>query len=163
MTLIVLIVRGIIWGFATNAVLSNKGYSDNWFLWGFFFGIIPFIVALTKPNNYSYSNYSSYDDNDSLYGSRTNNTNASLFGDKSQEVLRQDGWTCTCGRVNAAYIGTCACGKTKSEVIAAQNKTSVSKDEEQNVEALREYKKLLDEGILTQEEFDLKKKELLRL
>lgn len=30
-----------------------------------------------------------------------------------------------------------------------------------NIQMLREYKQLLDEGILTQEEFDAKKKELL--
>ena len=32
---------------------------------------------------------------------------------------------------------------------------------ENDIEKIREYKKLLDEGIITQEEFDKKKKELL--
>ena len=40
-------------------------------------------------------------------------------------------------------------------------KTKIS--ERQNAEALREFKKLLDEGIITEEEFEAKKKQLLGL
>lgn len=29
------IIGGVIWGFATQAVIENKGYYDNWFWWGF--------------------------------------------------------------------------------------------------------------------------------
>ena len=31
-----------------NKVIENKGYQENWFWWGFFFGIFALIVALTK-------------------------------------------------------------------------------------------------------------------
>ena len=49
---VVIIVLGFIWGFASDAVVRGKGYdSSGWFLWGFFFGIIAFIVALSKPDN----------------------------------------------------------------------------------------------------------------
>ena len=49
---ILIIVFAFIWGFATDAVVRGKGYdSSGWFLWGFFFGIIAFIVALSKPEN----------------------------------------------------------------------------------------------------------------
>jgi len=53
-------VYGIIWGVATNTVIRNKNYNENWFLWGFFFGFIAFIVALTKPENHNYIDCYSY-------------------------------------------------------------------------------------------------------
>ncbi len=49
--LIAYVILGVIWGFAVNAVVQNKGYDENWFWWGFFFGFIALIVALTKPDN----------------------------------------------------------------------------------------------------------------
>ena len=63
-SLIVVIVWGVIWGFATNSVISNKGYDSNWFWWGFFFGFIAFIVALTKPDvNYQKNQSQAYNYN----------------------------------------------------------------------------------------------------
>ena len=54
------IIWGIIWGFATNAIIHNKGYDENWFWWGFFFGIFALIVALTKPEYKGNSDSASY-------------------------------------------------------------------------------------------------------
>lgn len=48
--LIVGIVQGIIWGIATDKIIENKGYKENWFWWGFFFSFFAVIVALTKPD-----------------------------------------------------------------------------------------------------------------
>lgn len=48
------VVWGTIWGVATNKVLENKGYDDNWFWWGFFFSFIPLIIACTKPQKYNH-------------------------------------------------------------------------------------------------------------
>ena len=45
------IIWGAVWGFATDAVIKNKGYDENWFWWGFFFGFIALIVAVAKPEN----------------------------------------------------------------------------------------------------------------
>ena len=42
------IIGGIIWGVVVNKVIENKGYEENWFWWGFFFGIFALIIALTK-------------------------------------------------------------------------------------------------------------------
>ncbi len=28
-------------------------------------------------------------------------------------LMANGGWTCSCGRVNASYVSTCACGKSK--------------------------------------------------
>ena len=40
------IIGGIIWGIVVNKVLENKGYKEDWFWWGFFFGILAVLVAL---------------------------------------------------------------------------------------------------------------------
>jgi hypothetical protein len=48
--LVVAIIWAIIWGVVVNQVIKNKGYEENWFLWGFFFSIFALIVALTKPD-----------------------------------------------------------------------------------------------------------------
>ena len=48
--LIVYCVRGIIWGWAVKKIVENKGYNENWFWWGFFFGILALLMALTKPD-----------------------------------------------------------------------------------------------------------------
>lgn len=45
-----LLVYGIIFGVVTNIVIENKGYEENWFWWGFLFGVFALIVACTKPS-----------------------------------------------------------------------------------------------------------------
>lgn len=42
------IIYGIIWGIVCNKVIENKGYNDNWFWWGFFFGIFAFFSRCYK-------------------------------------------------------------------------------------------------------------------
>lgn len=42
----------ILLGFATKYIIRNKGYTTNWFWWGFFFGGIALIVALSRPKVY---------------------------------------------------------------------------------------------------------------
>lgn len=48
--LLIGILWGVVWGLIVKSVIENKGYQENWFWWGFFFGIIALIVALTKPD-----------------------------------------------------------------------------------------------------------------
>ena len=102
-------------------------------------------------------------------------------------------WRCACGLINPNYTGTCACGRTKSEVRNSNNQAvkqaanrlavnrpnaasapaaapvtntdvkpaNVVSREEENIRLLKEYKDLLDSGIISQEEFDEKKRKLL--
>ena len=219
-----IIIWGIIWGFATNAVIHGKGYDENWFWWGFFFGFIALIVAACKPENRSgYQSYSqdsndpySYFQNNSADAAYSrniqtkkildqggwmcscgrlnesyigtcacgrsksdventasnpyvqNNSTASMYANdtNAQKILAQGGWACVCGRLNESYIGTCACGRTKAEIEEinrrnAEQEKSSGQDELSKLAAIKELKSLLDEGIITQEEFDAKKKNLL--
>ena len=211
------IIWGIIWGVATNAIIHNKGYDENWFWWGFFFSFIAVIVAISKPEN---RNRYTYQDSSPSFGNIT--SSGYSFGSaeriaSNEKTLSSGGWRCYCGRVNASYVGTCACGRTKSENEAmsksgyvssapvreekplangewrctcgrvnpsyvgtcacgksrydidktekatkpVEGKDKKENDEMSNLSAIRELKALLDEGAITQEEFDLKKKQLL--
>lgn len=83
MELIVMIIWGIIWGFACNAVIHNKGYDESWFKWGFLFEIIAFIVALTKQDNYK--QYNQYEADNSIL--------AKVAQEKREEdLMRRGGW-----------------------------------------------------------------------
>ena len=194
------IIWGIIWGCATNAIIHNKGYDENWFWWGFFFSIIAVIVAATKPENRKY--YDSGSDSNTSYLGYNYNYSAPSPSFGTPKVAGPNEWKCLCGRVNANYIGTCACGKSKQDLednekrirkaqeeakrlaeekkvaedaermaemaakMAKESKAAEDSNEHQeiaNAKAIKEYKNLLDEGIISQEEFDAKKKQLLGL
>ncbi len=153
------IVCGVIWGYATNAVVNNKGYDENWFWWGFFFGFIALIVALTKPERYSSHDYQSF----------------SLLSQAAQEesrkgMLLNGGWKCHCGRVNPSYTGSCACGCSKDMVDEQKKKVEEEKKEREKLvednlklDNLKKMKELLDTGAITQEEYDKKKQQLLNI
>ena len=86
-------------------------------------------------------------------------------------------WLCTCGIYNPGYTGTCACGVTKNDLKYGANRSKASSTksstapaapkpskvsaEAERIRLLKEYKELLDSGVLSQEEFDKKKAELL--
>ena len=85
--------------------------------------------------------------------------------ERQQEILDEGGWKCVCGRVNYHYVSSCACGKNRREgEVKKQIREEPQKIEEKSDTAkIKEYKELLDSGIITQEEFDAKKKQLLGL
>lgn len=84
---------GIIFGVATNKILENKGYSDNWFWFGFFCLGVALIVAACKPE------------------CKTTYSTPSFM--KSQNGPTGNGWKCSCGIYNPSYMTTCECGKNK--------------------------------------------------
>ena len=134
------IIVGIIFGCLTNSVIHGKGYDVNWFWLGFFFGFIPLIVALCQPQ----------------------------CEPEHRELTRAEKeskgyWQCSfCYTMNPPYYSECTqCGKTSAE--SAKQKQVKQQDEAEfnNIQKLKEYKSLLDSGIITQEEFDKKKAEIL--
>lgn len=166
------IVWGIVWGKACNKVLENKGYHEDWFWWGFWFGFIPFIIVLTKPDA-NYGGYAQVDryGNVNSYG---NSVLSQMAKERTEaEIMRNGGWKCSnCGRTNAGYVGSCACGWTKyqseAKLIEAKKSAEENANKEQNavsqemekIEVLKKYKELLDMGAISQEEFDKKKSSL---
>lgn len=84
-----LLIIGLIWGIVVQKVVENRGYNENWFIWGFFFHIFALIVALTKPNRNVYP---------PLY-------------------FQPIGWKCHCGLINSPYTKTCVCGRRYENVV----------------------------------------------
>ena len=145
--LIIIGIVGSVFGIATQNIIDNKGYDEKWFWWGFFFGFLAVLVALSKPENHAYQS------SNPTWMQPSSNT-------RDEDVLKQGGWKCTCGRVNPSYTGTCACGKRKGE---KQNNSATTAEAKDKFEDIKKYKELLDSGIITEEEFNKKKTELLGL
>lgn len=104
MYIIFSLIWAIIWGYATYKVIDLKGYKEkNWFLYGFLFGIIAFIIALKKPI---------------------------ICGDKEEAEKQNPGdWKCEfCRRVNSSDRNICFCGKTKRDTIEEYSKKWRSKN-----------------------------------
>lgn len=154
---VVSIVWCVIWGIATQKVIYNKGYDDDWFIWGFLFGIIAFLVAPTKADR----------------PRQSRNSSGSLSRLSEYEEIRkkkqQGYWPCSCGQLNPPYVTTCPCGlsakqvKERNERAENEKKESEKKRSElENLNLLTKYKEMLDAGIISEEEFAAKKKELLK-
>ena len=85
---------------------------------------------------------------------------------RNNRIISQGGWRCACGRVHASYVSSCSCGRNKHGELPAETAPVVADEpkedmEGRNARAIREYKSLMDDGIITSEEFEAKKKQLL--
>lgn len=161
------IIWGIIWGAASRAIILNKGYENEaskWFWLGFFFSFIAVIVAATKPEN-----------NSRYRSNSTSNYTGSSFDDSAYGTVPYGGWRCkNCGRTHQGYESTCVCGAKKDGTMIYKEQTkSALKSKPSNsymvsagseteiIKLIKDYKELLDSGIITQEEFEKKKSQLL--
>lgn len=181
--LFIALINGLICGAACSMINSSKG-EDGGFWWGFIFGELGIIIVLLMNSGSSSSSGHSYggNSNDGYLPDRFSSDNWSYKPatvSKDNEILNNGGWKCAkCGQVNYVYEGTCKCGNTK----AANNSLTIKKKkleaekpkvekvdverndvELQNIKKVQSYKELLDSGVITQEEFEKKKKELLKL
>ncbi len=163
------LIVAIVFGCITKKINENKGY-DGGFAWGFWLGVIGIIVVSCRApaedvfDSYSYSNNPL---------------------PRAQGTLPPGGWYCTgCGRQHAAYVTSCVCGKKKTTpgtvshtpaapaaparptpykptVTAAPAAPKPRMNEADVIHTLKEYKELLDSGVITHEEFEQKKRDLL--
>ena len=145
----------IIWGFVTKAIVKGKGYENSgaWFWCGFFLGIIGVIVAACKPAinvplAYHYTksphNYNPVS---------TKNASSSGF------------WVCKCRTINPKTQNICKnCGnispyatkETKQDVKKGNNAESIKKQ-------LNELKELQEQGLITEDDYNAKKKQILNI
>lgn len=103
-TLLIIIPHNIYWGFKTYTVVSNKGYAENWFWKGFFLGHWAFVEAASLPDCYIQEGYTV---NTKLLKRAEDDAN-------EEKVQKGLAWKCSeCSKINANYIGTCACGSSK--------------------------------------------------
>ena len=167
--------------------LSESGYTDNEIHLHLIHDVPLALLRRRQESNpeiYSGSPYKkrapehetvSYDDYPSYYGANYDPSTAAQWNvpprdeAHNQQLLASGGWRCQCGGVHASYVSSCSCGSSKSgdpapaPVPVPVAAPASEEDEVKNAAAIREYKKLLDDGIITAEEFEAKKKQLLNL
>lgn len=127
---ILLLILGIsvgiscFWGWAANKIIKDKGYTENWFFWGFFFHFWAVLVAACKRENPAKRDYNGLNINMQYYGPSEYNPYANIqnrvvnnppqdaFGSASPRFA----WKCyRCGTFNESYVQMCRCGVTKIE------------------------------------------------
>ena len=164
-TIVISIIVSCIFGAITKAINERKGYYGG-FAWGFWLGWIGIIVVACRQSNLYYS------PKESIIVPAKNADPAPKTELPRNAISYQspngDSWKCKCGRYNPRYLSSCVCGLNKSGAPSVaplpepQKSSAADTDNEfLNIAALKEYKALLDEGVITQEEFDTKKKEIL--
>ena len=149
------LIWGLAWGFATASVRDRKGYGRRWFWFGFFLGVVPFIIACAIPEKHKdYAHYSSYNAMNQLLLSQQKDY-------RYPSNMDNGGWQCTCGRVNANYVSTCTCGANKRQCATAIVATPEQTAQQQRNSELRKYAMMLDSQVISQAEYDAKVNELL--
>lgn len=170
------LVYSIICGFVCLGISSSRGMGGG-FWWGFWLGIIGIIVVAVRPNdnqyspkaqNYSHSSYSSF----SVEPPAKPGTYAASYNRKEktyeEEIIEKGGWRCpACGKIHYDYVSACSCGEKKPpKAKVSEQKISQTNNvlgEVEIIKCLKDYKELLNAGILTNEEFEKKKAQLLKI
>ena len=162
--------------------LRDKGYGNE-MLWLHFFHDVPIRVIDRLDETYSNRYYApssgkssqkqgvDIDSYPAYYGANYDPEVAAQMQapppdqEHNDQLLASGGWQCACGKVNASYVSSCSCGRNKSGETAPEPawvSDVVPEDGEiKNAAAIRAYKSLMDDGIITPEEFEAKKKQLL--
>lgn len=150
------VVLCIVFGAISKRINESKGYYGG-FAWGFWLGIIGIVIVACRQSNYSSYSSENYEYRAALSSLAAEETNSKL--------LRDGGWKCfNCKRVNAKYIGTCSCGLSAVDSKKKYNEEATRKQEEDHPEIqLAKYKKMFDEGIITEDEYQAKRKQILKL
>lgn len=141
LVLIAFIINGVLWGLYTKKIILNKGLNDEadaWFWYGFFCEIFAVIMALSKVdaytkktylmlegyihnqerilNNNNYNQERILNNNNSSRNSISYNASNSVSRNSStgQQMMQNGGWVCSaCNTVNASYVGSCRCGRSR--------------------------------------------------
>ena len=184
--LIVYIIQGVVFGLITQHVAASKGY-DGGFWWGACLGIVGLLVVGFRPNinvstetaNYSpkygdiplskssYSNSSTGTWMCECGASNSNRLNYCLRCRRDRSIAAsQPKITCPhCGAQNRSTNVECfACHKLlKEELVptASENERCGENNSTNNIELLQQLSNLHQQGILTDDEFQKKKTELL--
>lgn len=171
--LLVYLVVGVICGFICSAIASNRGMEGG-FLWGFFLGIIGIIVVAVRPNDGNSKSSSQKEGSKEkrvYYCKYCNKT----FGGYNEEpcphcksmlapttILLSEWMSYSIEKRNdlKAEFG-------RDKLLFTEDLTQETEKQkievQSNAEEIRKYKALVDDGIITSEEFEAKKKQLLGL
>ena len=150
--LIIYLVVGVICGLICSGISSSRDM-DGSFWWGFWLGIIGIVIVAVRPNEQKYES--------SNYAAPKGTSNSFVYNND----IPYGGWKCKkCGQANLGYVSTCSCGAKRDEQNIKLDRNppkAASISEADRIKHIKEYKELLDAGVITPEEFDKKKASLL--
>lgn len=179
----------IFMGFITVAIMKGKGHENAkaWFWCGFFLGLIGLIIAACQ-TNLNYVNSQKFTNNSVNPSARNTKTCTSCgavnsidsehcvqCGYKLHTVRRNtSSWVCNCGARNTLEEQRChRCGKprtdssgkpmVKSSAVSSASSPSDTPAQKSITEQLEELKKLQEQGLITETDFEAKKKQILNL
>lgn len=167
--MIVSLILGLIFGFATAAVREKKGYGRNWFWFGFFCGMVPLIIACAIPEKQDpYATYIPGGLERAMEQNTYSEPQQSVFTDEEfvKKTIGEGGWQCACGRANPGYVSTCSCGRNKRGNDASGQgyaaKAAARAQQQKSLDAeLKKLAMLLDAQVITQQEYESGVRELL--
>ena len=166
-------------GYISQRITSNKGYYGG-FAWGFFLGPIGILIANNQPAAPTTTKTSEAVMEHPQPNPKATTTQASQWkctcGRSNAQYIR----TCICGlskiqvlhptiannpqpeTVKSEEVSTPAANDTEPENTKLDTeKNNAVNDELGKISAIKEYKVLLDSGVITEEEFNEKKHQLL--
>ena len=174
--IIAIIIYSILWASVCMVVSKNKGYeyeADKWFAIGFLLGVFGFLMVISKPTmintndnqapGLKYSN---------LHSENVRPQSSSNYYYPRPE--KADTWVCNCGARNRIGENYChRCGSSqfpKAKAASVNVNTAVSENgrssdakQKSVAEQTSGYKAMFDSGLITEEEFTAKKKQILGL
>lgn len=99
-------------------IAADKGYSHSSYFWCcFFLGITGYIMVAALPDA-TLRNRIQTQNNAISQPANSGASQSVASHSPNYKASAPGSWTCTCGRVNAAYVTTCFCGKSKREVMS---------------------------------------------
>ena len=147
--ILVCLIIGVICGNICVRISLKRGMNGG-FWWGFFLWIIGIIIVALRPND-----------------------QAGMTA-KDRQLLEKGGWICgNCGMVHASYDSFCVCGASRRDAATTQQRNAAvhnsyiaqPRNSEQpdfsQADEISKFKELLDRKIISQEEFEAKKRQLL--
>lgn len=181
---VVYIIGICICGAICKHINEGKGYTGG-FAWGFL-GVVGIIVVACRSESPQTIAKAFYEQS-KLVGNASDSQTAKKpsyhTAEEAWGYSRNTGklnknieyWTCKkCGKKIPNYTAVCTCGTRRDENnpgnFAKKNRNSINSGEIAvkknqtelgNIDLIIKYKELLDKGIITQEEFDEKKKQYL--
>ena len=95
------------------AAANAKGYDDRKYLWiCFAFTVIGYLLVIALPDR---GISKTADVTPAQQPSKVVYQEADK--PQTEQPMSSGGWRCSCGRANANYVSTCACGKSKRDVM----------------------------------------------
>ncbi len=154
MWLVYYLLADIVCGIVCYIILSSKGYGSEeypnyGFWWGFLLSVIGIIICACKTDIRLLEAVHKKED--------TGDINRERIIPQSDS----DGfWRCPkCGMLYSKYANECKCGYKKEE----NNNETETKSDGDIISQLKNYKELLDNGTITEEEFTNIKKKILNM